>query len=377
MSTTTTTAEELFGRARDLLSETFLVEYPDLLGFLGRRGVQPADAEDIVGNTYRSMLERLADTAAELATLPDGGPRARELLTRLTARPGRGLLFTAVRNRHLSECRSPGPVPVAEPVPAAAPDEYVPVLSGAGSVAEPVGMRHPRQAYEAFDIDPAVVVLAECTSARRHAALRRLVRVLVERGGLTAGAIELIDRIYAFTETGAEEPAPGSDRRERGARKRNGHAHDPNRGRIAATARELGRSVTTVSRGNAALLAVLRRALYVAGVLAAAGTMRRAADIGAALDGYDRFRTGTERQVLALLDTGAAAVGTDPATGTRASRDRVLGLLAAQAVGEPAAHLDRLHAAEAALAALLGNPHPNCVTVCPPHNPDPTRTWEH
>ncbi|MFC3962414.1 hypothetical protein [Nocardia jiangsuensis] len=377
--------DDLFERARDLLSETFLAEYDGLLAFLARRGVQRADAEDIVGATYRSLLGGLADAGAELDELrlrrePDES-RVRELVGKLTERPGRGLLYTAVRNRHLSDCRATAATPVADPGAGAgaAPTGYTPVPDGPPrSIAEPGGDRFARDPYATFDIDPAVVVLTEHSSARRHAALRRLVRVLLERGGLSAGTVELIDRIYAFTGTEAPpERAAPTGSRARGARKRNGHTHDPNRGRITRVAGDLGTSVTTVSRGNAALLAVLRRGIYVAGVLAATGTMRSAPGIHAALDGYDRFRSAAERPALELLELAATTLGTGESTGTRADRVRFARLAAERQPPDTAGWIDSLHTAEAGLAAELGNPHPNCVTVCAPHNPDPTRGWEH
>ncbi|PXX68640.1 hypothetical protein DFR70_102324 [Nocardia tenerifensis] len=390
----TTDTDQLYIRARAFLSELFYANYEGSVAFLRRRGAQHADAEDITWHTYQVMLEKLADARDELHELrrrePDAQSesRSRELVEHLTTRPGRGLLFEAVKHRHISIARSVRPIPVAEP----APNEPVPFEAAvasdhtSGSVIDSVDDRVGTITDEMYGVDPADIVITGYASAQRHSALRTLIRVLVERGRLTRDGVDLIDQIYLFTEADdelEEPPIPDatSIRREREARVRARHRRDPNRGRITKVAAKIGTSTTTVSRRNSTLLTILRQAIYFAGILAAPGTLHDPHTIHAVLDGYEKFCGTADSTTIELLGSAAGAVRTTEATGSRVDIDRFLAaskspVPAGDIAERRAAEIARVHAEETRFAISIENRHPNCVAVCGPHNPDRTRTWE-
>ena len=140
-------------------------------------------------------------------------------------------------------------------------------------------------------------------------------------------------------------------------------------GNQSAIAEELGLARSTVSERLGRVRQALQLTHYVVGVLGAA----RFTDeelVDGQLDAFEAFgRTQPKHRIR--LEGACPHVLTTPTTGTRVSVDKYT----ASRPDEPDA-VGQLHAAESSWATAVRNPHPNCVTICRPHNPRPDRKTE-
>lgn len=140
-------------------------------------------------------------------------------------------------------------------------------------------------------------------------------------------------------------------------------------GNQSAIAEELGLARSTVSERLRRVRQALQLTHYVVGVLGAA----RFTDeelVDGQLDAFEAFGH-TQPKHRIRLEGACPHVLTTPTTGTRVSVDKYT----ASRPDEPDA-VGQLHAAESSWATAVRNPHPNCVTICQPHNPRPDRKTE-
>jgi hypothetical protein len=167
------------------------------------------------------------------------------------------------------------------------------------------------------------------------------------------------------------------------------------RGAQSQLAQELGVDRSRITQIKASAVSKVQLALYVAGILGPPETLRSAGGINACLDTYDGLsgRQALDVAQRARLAVAAPTVQTTPTHGQRADHraaaSRYLRRKDKKALSERFAadddaraqfyadFADTLHAAEAAQAASVCNPYPNCTLDCDFHNPVHDRiVWE-
>lgn len=133
-------------------------------------------------------------------------------------------------------------------------------------------------------------------------------------------------------------------------------------------AKELGISRSTLSERLKRVRQALLLTHYVVGVLSNE-SLADEESVYEKLDLYESYVRDTPALHEEFL--GASPhVMTRAGKGTRVNADSY-----AEAVGLPGA-VENLHTAESGWASTIDYPHPNCVTMCTPHNPTTDRTTE-
>lgn len=167
------------------------------------------------------------------------------------------------------------------------------------------------------------------------------------------------------------------------------------RGALTQLALRLGVDKGRVSQLITEAKSKVREALYLAGILAAPGTLGSPREIHGCLDVYDdrSARPALDRVQRAALETGANAVTISQTSGQRADHRRAAelhlkrrshkALAKAISAGEhpfdawAADFAQTLHAAESRHAEQIASQHPNCTLSCDRHNPVSDRViWE-